>query len=137
MFLSYNYKSLMLLHIHFSFNLLLINVVLTSIWCIINSYIEDITTNTHINVILVAGEYVSKWSTPYFCMYPLSTSRSFNLSIERSDLSLFLNAHLQPTCLQSLGKSTNSHVWLNIIDSMSELIAYFQKVASINIIASA
>ena len=57
------------------------------------------------------------------------------MSIEPSDLNFFLKIHLLLIGLQPLGRLVNSHVLFVSRESISLLIASFQKVASIDFIA--
>ena len=66
----------------------------------------------------------------------MTTNLALYRWIEPSGLSFFRKTHLLEIGLNPLGKSTNSQVWLDIIDSSSSLTALFQKLASIDLIAS-
>ena len=82
------------------------------------------------DVILVTGEKVSKYSRPSSCLKSFATSLALYLSIDPSGFSFFRKTHLQPIILQPGDKSTNFHVLLEISDSISSFTASFQKIAS-------
>ena len=87
-------------------------------------------------VIRVTGEYVSKKSTPSFCLKPLATSLALNFSMVPSVLSFFLKIYLHPIVLQPGGRWVKYQVLLVSMESISLVMASFQNEASTEIMAS-
>ena len=71
-----------------------------------------------------------------FCVKPLATNLALKVCNDPSELYFFRNTHLLPIGFDPLGKSTKTHVLLNIIESISSFTASFQKAASLEAIAS-
>ena len=72
-----------------------------------------------------------KKSISSFCLKPLTTSLVLNFSIVLSGFNFFLSTHLHPIVLQPRGKSTSFQVLLEIRESISSLMASFQKSESV------
>lgn len=75
-------------------------------------------------------------SVPYFCEYPLPTSRHLYLSTRPSFWCLTLNTYFDPLAFRSLGSSPKSHVSFSISDSYSKLAASCHSFALGLVIAS-
>ena len=66
--------------------------------------------NTLIEDILVTWAKVSKQSTPFLCLNPLTTKHALYFSMDRFGFNFLLKIHLQPIVFALGGKSTISHV---------------------------
>src|ERR1044071_6414593 len=73
---------------------------------------------------------VSKKSRPSFCLNPCTTSLALCFSIVPSVFNFLLKIHLHPSALHLCGRSTSSHVWFCIMESISLFTAFFHEGAS-------
>src|ERR1044071_6277538 len=73
---------------------------------------------------------VSKKSRPSFCLNPCTTSLALCFSIVPSVFNFLLKIHLHPSALHPCDRSTSSHVWFCIMESISLFTASFHEGAS-------
>jgi len=101
-------------------------VVFISIWYISSLLIIAMTINIRIKVIFDTSKYMSKSSTTFYCLKPLTTSVALYLSIVPSTFIFLLNIHLWSNDLFLGERSTSFHVWLFIINSILLSTAFLQ-----------
>ena len=78
---------------------------------------------SRIVVVLEIGAYVSKLSTPFFCLKPCTINLALNQTTEPYVLCLTVKIHLHPRGVQLGDKSAKTQVLLPMIEFISSLIA--------------
>ena len=73
---------------------------------------------------------------PSFCLKSLAINLTLKVYNDPSKLYFLLNTHLHPMGLEPAGRSTNTHLLLDIMESISSLTASFQNATSLEAITS-